>query len=82
MLQHVDDVQIKVDYLYTTGLYYKFIKCVIYQLQKSKEISESVRAVNCEWEDDSWCQAEQTEENTDESHPRRVISQPEFRPDI
>jgi hypothetical protein len=55
---------------------------VIYQLQKSKEISGSVRAVNGEWEDESWCQAEQPEENTDESQPIKAVSQPEFRPDI
>ena len=35
-----------------------------------------------EWEDESWCQAEQTEENTDKSHPRKAACQPEFRPDI
>jgi hypothetical protein len=55
---------------------------VIYQLQKSKEILESVRAMNGEWEDESWCQADQTEENTDKSHPRKAVSQQEFRPVI
>lgn len=39
-------------------------------MQKSEEISGSVRAVNGEWEDESWCQAEQTEEYTDKSHSR------------
>ena len=38
--------------------------------------------MNGEWEDESWCQAEQTEENSDKSHPRKAVSQQEFRPVI
>jgi hypothetical protein len=55
---------------------------VIYQLHKSKETSGSVRAVSGEWKDESWCQAEQTEENTEKIHHKKEVSQPEFTPDI
>jgi hypothetical protein len=39
-----------------------------------REIRGSVRAVSGEWKDESWCQAEQTEENIDKSHPIKTAS--------